>query len=376
MALRLPRFQAGRPITEEVTAEKLNQIVDAIRQCELQGGVGYDVTRGPGGATLAIRRDNMIPSSQLGAAYVIGPPSTGVAQDGTLIAAGDPTPAWSVKRPGSDVFEPIYVFGEIKYFYEPLPLSCSSASKVYRKGNSDIYLSAADLVRFVGVLAPHQGNVYTYTDLGVCNPYSEITDPCGQTWDNRYQQNEQFSAAGAFGELSDGCYNYNGETGTYVFRCTFHIGQINPSQIKVRFRLRTNNVQNIQTSVSSIQLNSQAASFSPSGSFSTDTGFNETREISEGFVTGINTFDIVVNHPTERYYPGIKCQFLPTTALIVARDNGGDVSGFSDLTDGQVDLIGQGTPVKALDGSEPYIWSYTGVGNKRSSGSYTQLRPA
>ena len=108
----------------------------------------------------------------------------------------------------------------------------------------------------------------------------------------------------------------------------------------------------------------------------TSAGFNETREISEGFISGVNTLDFIANHTSNHLYPGIRCQFEPTTALIVARDNGGGFSGFSDLTDAQVDLIGQGTPVKALDGNDPYIWAYTGVGNKRSSGSYTQLRPA
>lgn len=105
-------------------------------------------------------------------------------------------------------------------------------------------------------------------------------------------------------------------------------------------------------------------------------GFNETREISSGFVEGLNTIDFYAFHTDQTLHPGIRCEFEPTTAMIVARDNGGDFSGFSDLTDAQVDLIGQGTPVKALDGSEPYIWAYTGVGNKRSSSSYNQLRPA
>lgn len=386
MALRLPRFQAGRPITEEVTAEKLNQIVDAIRQCELQGGVGYDVTRGPGGATLAIRRDNMIPSSQLGAAYVIGPPSTGVAQDGTLIAAGDPTPAWSVKRPGSDVFEPIYVFGQNNFSYEPREVSCSSYQKKRRFIPSGISLTSEDTSRFSGLMSDFQGTVYGLGDRVFCPctepPFpdcSEVQDPCtGATTyvDDYYTDGPAYSAAGSYGVLEDGCFNAFGQTGTFVFRCSFDIGQINPSQIKIRFRLRTNNVNSIQTSVFAIQLNSQAANFSPSGSFGTDAGFNETREISDGFVSGVNTFDVVLNHPTASYSPGLRCQFEPTTALIVARDNGGGFSGFSDLTDAQVDLIGQGTPVKALDGSDPYIWSYTGVGNKRSSGSYTQLRPA
>lgn len=387
MALRLPKFQAGRPITEEVTAEKLNQIVDAIRQCELQSGVGYDVTRGPGGATLAIRRDNMIPSSQLGAAYVIGPPSTGVAQDGTLIGPGETTPAWSVRRPGSDVFEPIYVFGENNFWYEPIFISCSSYQKKRYLRLSGISLTSEDTSRFSGLMSDFQGTVYDLAQPVDCpcqeDPYpdcSEVQNPCTGVTDyiDRYFPNgPAYSAAGSYGVLEDGCFNAFGQSGTFVFRCSFDLGSISPSQVKIRFRLLTKaNGPNNLTNITNIQLNSQAALYSPSGSFNSMAGFNETREISSGFVEGLNTIDFYAFHTDETLHPGIRCEFEPTTALIIAMDDGDNVSGLSDLTDEQVDLIGQGTPVKALDGNDPYIWSYSGTGDKRSSASYTRLREA
>ena len=370
MALRLPKFQAGRPITEEVTAEKLNQIVDAIRQCELQSGVGYDVTRGPGGATLAIRRDNMIPSSQLGAAYVIGPPSTGVAQDGTLIGPGQPTPAWSVKRPGSDVFEPIYVFGENNFSYFYIATSCSEAGFIRDRYPSGIYLLSSDQSRTAGILASYQGTIYDHT-YTPCAPCVNYTDPCdGDTFcDGGYRaRTVAWSAEGANGEEHDGCNNGLVPLGNYVFRCRFDVGQISPTQIKLRFRLKTN--------VVTLQLNSEAAEYSPSGTFGTDEGFDKIREISEGFIAGENTFDIIVNNSNNFLYPSLKCQFEPTTAEIVSKNSSDDVANFSSLTDAQIDLIGLGTPVRALEAGTEYIWSYSGTGDKRSSASYTRLREA
>ena len=400
MALRLPKFQAGRPILEELTAEKLNQMVDAIRQCEISSGVGYDVTRGPGGTSLAIRQDKGSSTSKIGAAYVVGPPVTGIGNDGLPIAPGLPTPAWSIRRPNSDVFEPIYVFGQYNHFLEEIAVSCSSLSFEYVRYDSGVTISESDKVRFVGLMADYQGQIHDYwnsngnKEFCPCDPrspnYNE-DDPvdcsvpgnstCNYISNNGTQQDinqkwnpgQSYSAAGAFGYLADTCYSETGNTAPHVFRCTFDLGSINPSMVKLRFRLRP-----FDGLVTAIQLNSAAALYTPSGTFSTNAGFNETREISEGFIDGINTFDIYSNASYNGYHPGIACQFEPTTALIVSKtgDGADAIGGLSDLTEAQQDLIGLGTPVKALNGNDPYIWSYKGTGSKTSSSSYNELRPA
>lgn len=51
---RLPRFQAGQPLLEQVTAERLNDICTMIEACRLQPGVGYMINRSAGGTTLSI----------------------------------------------------------------------------------------------------------------------------------------------------------------------------------------------------------------------------------------------------------------------------------------------------------------------------------
>lgn len=80
MSLKLPVFQSGRPLLEQVTADKLNQLVDAIRQCEVQGGVGYDVSRGPGGATLTIRQQgHQYAATGTGALKLVGPANSGMS---------------------------------------------------------------------------------------------------------------------------------------------------------------------------------------------------------------------------------------------------------------------------------------------------------
>ncbi|MBO6102051.1 MAG: hypothetical protein J6P03_02220 [Opitutales bacterium] len=51
---KLPRFKAGEPLLDQVTAERLNDICSMIEACRLQNGVGYAMNRGYGGTTLTI----------------------------------------------------------------------------------------------------------------------------------------------------------------------------------------------------------------------------------------------------------------------------------------------------------------------------------
>lgn len=52
MALDLPYFRPGAKFREELTAERLNKMVAAIRSLEIQPGTNVRVSRTPGGTTL------------------------------------------------------------------------------------------------------------------------------------------------------------------------------------------------------------------------------------------------------------------------------------------------------------------------------------
>lgn len=52
MALDLPYFRTGAKFREELTAERLNKMVAAIRSLEIQPGTNVHVTRTPGGTSL------------------------------------------------------------------------------------------------------------------------------------------------------------------------------------------------------------------------------------------------------------------------------------------------------------------------------------
>ena len=51
---KLPRFKAGQPLLDQVTAERLNDILAMIEACRLQNGVGYMLNRSPNGTTFSV----------------------------------------------------------------------------------------------------------------------------------------------------------------------------------------------------------------------------------------------------------------------------------------------------------------------------------
>lgn len=55
---KLPRFKAGSPLLEQITAERMNDICSMIEACRLQSGVGYTMNRTPGGTVLTILGDD------------------------------------------------------------------------------------------------------------------------------------------------------------------------------------------------------------------------------------------------------------------------------------------------------------------------------
>jgi hypothetical protein len=68
MALDLPFFRTGAKFREELTAERLNKMVAAIRSLEIQSGTNVRVSRQPGGTTLKTAHPKAIRSSGSGGA--------------------------------------------------------------------------------------------------------------------------------------------------------------------------------------------------------------------------------------------------------------------------------------------------------------------
>lgn len=55
--IKLPRFKSGAPLIEQVTAERMNDIITAIESLGLSNGVGYIANRTAYGTTLSINSD-------------------------------------------------------------------------------------------------------------------------------------------------------------------------------------------------------------------------------------------------------------------------------------------------------------------------------
>lgn len=163
MALKLPRFQAGRPLTEEVTADKLNQLVDAIRQCELNSGVGYDVARGPGGTTLTVK-PGVMASAAPGATVILGMTNSGMSHtDATVVNPGISSYNFECRTPTGG-YTTAYVHGS--YSGQKIRFNTNSAlgaitiETKFEAHVTGVFTNPDDNYRSVGLLVSHQGEVF------------------------------------------------------------------------------------------------------------------------------------------------------------------------------------------------------------------------
>jgi len=53
MSFSFPRFVAGQSLLEQLSAERMNAMLDAIEECQLWEGANVCITRGPGGSTIS-----------------------------------------------------------------------------------------------------------------------------------------------------------------------------------------------------------------------------------------------------------------------------------------------------------------------------------
>lgn len=431
MALKLPRFQAGRPLTEEVTAEKLNQIVDAVRQCEVTSGVGYDVNRNAGGTSLTVR-PVVLPQGAGVTKDLIGPANSGVshANASEVVNPGMDSYGLQLAKPSGVTFLG-FVLGSSYAMEGSYNESSSHLTKTITtipvRFSTGVNLSNLDLYRTVGFLSLFQATAYDITSADT-NKYA--TD-CAALQDNQklhtstasegqrrvftdgvfanginqvnytnysttvtsaqsivcsgvtywrggsatdgnivrsyYTKTSSYSAAGNFR-----VDNQNGESlvpsGNYTFKRTFNLSGLSPIAVKIRVKIRL-----LNCSLLTIKLNGLNVSYS---SFETQTSTYIPIEIVNGFTDGENLLEVIASATSSVFFPGLSFQFMPTSSIIVSLGEENEPAGFSGLTDAQQDLIGQGTPVQVLTGTTIGIYAYTGSGSKTSQASYDFIRNA
>lgn len=441
MSLRLPRFQAGRPVTEEVTADKLNQLVDAIRQCELNSGVGYDVARGSGGSTLTIKSQTIIAGGP-GAAQLIGPTNSGISHTNgeELIQPGAASYNFECRTPtGSYVAASVHgqYWGEKLRFNTNPTLGSITIEEKYEAQGTGVSISSDDTYRNIGLLVPHQAEVFDETAANTSS-YASTCDAitsgnyvafskivtCGQA--NDFEGSGSSVTGSVYGTTSSGgtlcsgtryiatatCSgvyatqyytftsvgvtaaagsfvtdNIIGEVqgqyvgtdpyvpgGVYFYRRTFLVPDSAASAtVIVKVRIRLKGSSHGQSTINAVKVNGSNVGYAY---FETPSTTLQPLEISDGFQAGTNTLEVGVQANNFTSYPTVSFEFLPTSAVVSALDNNDQVSDFIDLTEEQMDLIGQGTPVKALNGATAWIWSYKGTGLKNTSDSYDLIRQA
>lgn len=431
MSLKLPTFQSGRPLLEQVTADKLNQIVDAIRQCELSGGVGYDVNKGPGGATLTIR--------QQGHQYVqggtgtnktlVGPANSGMSHTDASVVVNPgvesynfqcktPTGSYTTAFVHGATYSSYLTFNTANDFGKNITLVAKRSAE-----NLFLNLSSSDLVRRVGLEASFSGNVekanrFLVTTHSVCGAlasgdyvgYQDYGVAAG------YYSIDCNSSVSAVGVGSNAGYVWTVVTGvggnrincsgTTYNTSTYCTGKSafayytfdSPVDLAGSFREDTNAGESAPTGNYSYKRTFNIGSLSPSsvklrckvrlgsgptqsfvsvkinGANATYTNFESQTatyipmEITDGFVAGQNEIEFVINNSSSNYRPSVSFEFLPTSATISA------ATGFASLTDAQKDLVGDGTPVQVNSVPTASLHAYNGSGDKGVTASYTFLR--
>ena len=419
MSLRLPTFQSGRPLLEQVTADKLNQLVDAIRQCELNSGVGYDVNKNSGGATLTIRQQGHQYVQGDSAKKIIGPANSGMSHTdaGAVVNPGVESYNFQCKTPTGS-YTTAFVHGATRSSFLTYNTENNRGLVIAERKRTPVVgsnpLSANDLYRNIGLKYSFEGDVFNAVQnfvpiisecdaitsgeyatnqigigirrIGTCGAASDIIGTnqsslalwaagsgasqrnCGGTTyyivatcsgreaTSYYTFTNQGSSPGNFGDDQDAVV----PTGIFSFKRIFDLGSIPASSAKIRVKVRI-----AVGTFTSVKLNGQNATYS---SFETQTSTFVPIEIIDGFISGQNELEITVTATSTTIYPSVSFEFLPTTATIESS------TGFAALTDAQKDLIGNGTPVQVTVGTTNSIYAYDGSGDKGTTASYTFLR--
>lgn len=430
MSLKLPSFQSGRPLLEQVTADKLNQLVDAIRQCELSSGVGYDVNKGPGGATLTIRQQGHQYVQAGPTKALVGPANSGMSHTDASVVVNPgvesynfqcktPTGSYTTAFVHGVTFSNYLTFNTANNLGKNITLVAKRISVTFS------FLSSDDLVRRVGPLSTYQGDV----EKATMNNVTAHASQCAALASGDYVYQISLNAAGEWwsgdcnssangaGVVNPGTslFKYVTTSGTGVYDCsgTKYLVSTSCTGGKIAnkyytftsdgnasgsFREDTNFGEAAPTGNYSYKRTFDIGSLSPSsvklrckvrlgsgptqsflsvkinGANATYTNFEAQTstyipmEITDGFVAGQNEIEFVISNSSSLYRPSVSFEFLPTSATISA------ATGFASLTDAQKDLVGNGTPVQVNSVPTSSLHAYNGSGDKGVTASYTFLR--
>ena len=428
MAVRLPRFTSGRPLTDEVTSDKLNQLVDAIRQCELNSGVGYDVNRGPGGTTLTVR-PVVLPQGTGAAKDLIGPSNSGISHTdaGVVVNPGVESYNFYAKTPAGS-YSTAYVHG-----------TTGSSITTYNTANNFGKVSLESKRTKTINYTPASGD--SFQSIGLLSAYQSDVYNASQFQVTPYASNCALAAAGEFGIPNTSFVGVGALNGVFAGSCNVTASFVGGTQVMTLSKYistvatqgsllscsgttyttgstcsgqgalfyytfatagtaagnfnRDSDEANYATGLYSYKRSFHLGDISPVSAkvrakirigfgsfvsvklnganvsytnFETQTTTYIPMEITNGFIDGQNDFEFVFFSSNTNVFPSVSFEFLPTTATIVT------TQGFSILTDAQKDLIGDGTPVQVTVGVTSSLYAYNGSGDKGTTASYTFLR--
>ena len=400
--------------------------MDAIRQCELNSGVGYDVNKNSGGATLTIRQQGHQYVQGDSAKKLIGPVNSGMSHTDASVVVNPGVESYNFQcKTPTGSYTTAFVHGENRGTSGTYSTSSNHKVKTLQtyavRSQTGIVTTSTDTYRRIGLLSLFQATAYTLTTGDTTKYASEcesIIDQ-GKTHPSTVLDGQRFVFEGSAnfnGVQSINSYSIYGTTAgsnqticsgtTYYiqsqpavnahlnrfyysesasfdcagnfFRNTGNTSETSFPSGNYSFK-RIFNLGSISSSSAkirvkirigqgsfvSVKLNGQNATYS---SFETQTSTLVPIEITDGFIGGQNELEVIVSSTSSTIYPSVSFEFLPTTATIVT------TQGFSILTDAQKDLIGDGTPVQVTVGTTNSLYAYDGSGDKGTTASYTFLR--
>lgn len=433
MSLRLPTFQSGRPLLEQVTADKLNQLVDAIRQCELQSGVGYDVNRNSGGATLTIRQQGHQYVQGDGAKKLIGPSNSGMSHTDASVVVNPgvesynffcktPTGSYTTAFVHGATYSNYATFNTANNYGKNITLVAKRSAVTF--ASSVISIASNDLYRRVGLEAPYTGDVQIATGNNVtthastcaavssgdfissgysidCNSTASGVGVSSASGANQYTTTSgspasYFLCSGttyivstsctgkyafayySFGSPTDlaGCFradNAAGETvpsGNYSYKRTFDLAGLSPASVRLRIKIRVGQAPIATGGVSTSVFQSVKLN---GVNVNYSTFENQT---STYIPMEISDGFVSGSNDLEFIFNSANTNVLPTISFefLPTTATIESSAGFAALTAAQKDLIGNGTPVQVTVGTTNSLYAYNGSGDKGTTAAYTFLR--
>jgi len=418
---------------EQVTADKLNQLVDAIRQCELQSGVGYDVNKNSGGATLTIRQQGHQYVQGEGTKKLIGPSNSGMSHTDASVVVNPgvesynffcktPTGSYSTAFVHGITYSSYLTYNTANNYGKNITLVAKRSAVTF--GSIVISIASNDLYRRVGLEAPYTGDVEIATSNNVTTHASQCAailsgDFIFQIGSNYYSVDCWSTASGlgvsGFNGLQYSTSSSPGQayaavcSGTTYYIATQCTGKYagayytfgSPTDLAGCFRAdtgygetvstgnytykRTFDLGSIPASAARVRLKIRIGNNSIGSSTSfVSAKINGANATYTNFETQTSTY--IPMEISEGFVSGmneLEFVFSSTTSLALPSVSFEFLpttatiessAGFAALTAAKKDLIGNGTPVEVTVGTTSSLYAYNGSGDKGTTAAYTFLR--